>query len=165
MVEVSRAAVGLARKEVWPNFSLSYSYMQRPFRGDMYGLTFSTTLPLFRDKKQNKAIVEAKANLEAARRTEASETNLLRYRVQQAYFEAQAAQQLLQLYSQGIIPQSSLALESSVASYETGAVDFLNVITNFTAVLEYELSYRQQVAMHQKALARLEELTGLALIR
>ena len=28
-----------------------------------------------------------------------------------------------------------------MASYETGAVDFLSVLTNFGAVLEYEMTY------------------------
>jgi outer membrane protein TolC len=95
---------------------------------------------------------------------EASELTLLRYRVKQDFLEVQASDRLLQLYSQGIVPQSSLALESSISSYETGAVDFLNVLSNFLAVLDSELAYHQQVANHEKALARLEEETGLNLI-
>ena len=95
---------------------------------------------------------------------EANELTLLRYRVKQEFLEAQAAEQLLKLYAQGIVPQSTLALESSLASYEVGAIDFLNVLSNFTTVLDYELGYHEQLAMHEKALARLEELTGLTLI-
>jgi outer membrane protein TolC len=63
------------------------------------------------------------------------------------------------------VPQSTLALDSSVAGYETGKVDFLDLITNFTTVLDYELNYYQQLVNHEKALARLEELTGLDLIQ
>jgi len=55
-------------------------------------------------------------------------------------------------------------LESSIASYETGTVDFLSVISNFQAVIDAELDYHLQVTNHEKALARLEELTGLNLI-
>jgi outer membrane protein TolC len=84
--------------------------------------------------------------------------------VKQEYLQAQAADQLLKLYAQGIVPQSTLALESSLASYETGTTDFLTVLSNFTTVLDYELGYCQQLATHEKALARLEELTGLNLI-
>jgi outer membrane protein TolC len=71
----------------------------------------------------------------------------------------------MQLFAKGIVPHSSLALESSLATYEVGKTDFLTVLINLTTVLDYELSYHQQLVNRQKALARLEELTGLDLIR
>jgi outer membrane protein TolC len=157
--------VELAQKETRPNFSLGYTYMQRAGLPDMYGITFSTSLPIFHRSKQDQAVAEAAANLESARRTEANELTLLRYRVKQEYLQAQATDQLLKLYSQGIVPQSTLTLESSLSSYETGATDFLTVLSNFTMVLDYELGYQQQLATHEKTLARLEELTGLNLIQ
>ena len=164
VVDENRLSVELARKDVRPDFSVGYAYMQRAGMPDMYGITFSTSLPIFRRRKQDMAIAEAAASLESARQMEASELTLLRYRVKQDFLEVQASDRLLQLYSQGIVPQSSLALESSISSYETGAVDFLNVLSNFLAVLDSELAYHQQVANHEKALARLEEETGLNLI-
>jgi outer membrane protein TolC len=165
MVEANRLAVELAEKEVRPNFSVGYTYMQRAGMGDMYGITFSTTLPIFKRNKQHQAIREASAMFQAARRMEQNELAVLGYRVRQDFAEAEAADRLLRLYAQGIVPQSALALESSVASYETGAVDFLTVLSNFTVVLEYELGYHQQLAARERALARLEELTGLELVR
>ncbi|MBI1983026.1 MAG: TolC family protein, partial [Acidobacteria bacterium] len=165
LVEGNRLAVRLAEKEVKPNFSIGYAYMQRAGIGDMYGITFTTSLPIFKRNKQDRAIAEAAANLKSSQSMEANELTLLGYRVKQDFLEAQAADRLLRLYSQGILPQSTLALESSLASYETGAIDFLNVLSNFTTVLDYELGYHEQLAAHQKSLARLEELTGLELIR
>lgn len=164
LVEADRLAVDLARKDVRPNFSLGYTYFERAGLGDMYGVTFSTTLPVFRRNKQDQAIAEAAANLEASRRLEANQLTLLRYRVKQGYLQAQAAEQLLKLYSKGIVPQSELALESSLASYETGTTDFLTVLSNFATLLDYELNYYRELVNHEKALARLEELTGLKLI-
>ena len=165
MVAEKRLSVDLAKREVRPDFSVGYTYMQRDRLPDMYGITLSTSLPLFRHRKQVMAIAEATANLESSRQMEASELTMLRYRVNQEFLDVQASEQLVKLYSQGIVPQSSLALESSISSYETGAVDFLNVLNNFTTVLDYELSTQQQRADHEKALARLEELTALRLIQ
>jgi len=165
MVAEKRLSVDLAKREVRPDFSVGYTYMQRDRLPDMYGITLSTSLPLFRHRKQDRAIAEAAANLESSRQMEANEVTLLRYRVKQEFLGVQASEQLLKIYSQGIVPQSSLALESSISSYETGAVDFLNVLSNFTTVLDYELSTKQQTANHEKALARLEELTALSLIQ
>jgi cobalt-zinc-cadmium efflux system outer membrane protein len=165
LIDGNRLAVDLAKKDVRPNFSVGYSYMQRAGMPDMYGITFSTTLPIFRRSKQDMAVAEAASNLEAARRMEANELTLLRYRVKQEFLQVGAAEQLLTLYSKAIVPQSTLALDSSVASYEAGKVDFLDLLTNFTTVLDYELNYYQQLVNHEKALARLEELTGLDLLR
>jgi len=165
MVDQNRLSVDLARKEVRPDFSVGYIYMQRDGLPDMYGITLSTSLPLFRHRKQDMAIAEAAANLESARQMQANELTVLRYQVQQDFLEIQATEQLLKLYSQGIAPQSSLTLESSITSYETGGVDFLNVLSNFQAVIDAELDYHMQVTNHEKALARLEEVTGLNLIQ
>jgi outer membrane protein TolC len=165
MVAENRLSVDLAKREVRPDFSVGYTYMQRDRLPDMYGITLSTSLPIFRHRKQAMAIAEAAANLESSRQTETNELTMLRYRVKQEFLDVQASEELLKLYSQGIVPQSSLALESSISSYETGAVDFLNVLSNFTTVLDYELNAKQQTANHEKALARLEELTALNLIQ
>jgi outer membrane protein TolC len=165
MVDQNRLSVDLARKEVRPDFSVGYTYMQRDGLPDMFGITLSTSLPIFRHRKQDMAIAEAAANLESARQMLANELTVLRYQVQQDFLEVQATEQLLKLYSQGIAPQSSLTLESSINSYETGGVDFLNVISNFQAVIDAELDYHLQVTNHEKALARLEEVTGLNLLQ
>jgi len=164
MVEQGRLSVDLARKEVRPDFSVGYTYMQRDALPDMYGITFTTSVPIFRHRKQDMAITEAAANLESARQMQANELTVLRFQVQQDFLEIEATEQLLKLYSQGIAPQSSLTLESSLNSYQTGGVDFLNVISNLQAVIDAELDYHMQVTNHEKALARLEEVTGLNLI-
>lgn len=164
MVEANRFAVDLAKKQLRPDFSVGYAYMQRAALPDMKGITFSVSLPIYRHIKQDQAISETAANLDSSRRMADNELAILRYRVMQEYLQARTTDSLLVLYSKGIVPQSSLALESSLATYETGTTDFLSVLTSFTTVLDYELAYHQQLAEHEKALARLEELTALDLI-
>ena len=55
-------------------------------------------------------------------------------------------------------------MESSLSSYEVGTADFLTVLSNFATVLDYQVAYQEQLANHEKALARLEELTALDLV-
>jgi len=71
MVAEKRLSVDLARREVRPDLSVGYTYMQRDRLPDMYGITLSTSLPLFRHRKQVMAIAEATANLESSRQMEA----------------------------------------------------------------------------------------------
>jgi len=164
VVEGSRLAVDLARRETHPDFSVGYVYMQRDALPDMKGITFSTTMPVFRRNKQNQAIVEAVANLDSSRRMEENAITTVRYQVKEQYQQVQAASELMTLYSKAILPQSSLTMESSLSSYEVGAADFLTVLSNFATVLDYQTAYQEQLASHEKALARLEELTALELI-
>ena len=79
--------------------------------------------------------------------------------------DAAAARELMTLYSDSILPQARLAVEASIASYQTGAVDFLTLLANITSVLTYDLASEQQRAEYVRALARIEPLTGLSLIR
>ena len=66
----------------------------------------------------------------------------------------------MDLYSKQIVPQSQLALESSLASYETGNIDFLSVLSNFNTIRDYQMNFYEQQAEYLKALSRLEELVG-----
>jgi hypothetical protein len=61
------------------------------------------------------------------------------------------------------VPQSSLALESSMSAYQVGNVDFLTMLANFTTVLNYEVDYYRELADYQTALARIEPLVGIEL--
>jgi outer membrane protein TolC len=64
------------------------------------------------------------------------------------------------LYDQAILPQAELARDSAQSSYSVGNVDFLTVITNYTAIYSYQLDYRRQRADYEIAIARIEGLTG-----
>ncbi len=164
-IEQGQYAMSLARREFYPDFEIRYLYQQRPILPDMHGVTFGINIPVFYKSKQGEAVKEASALLAAARqRREAIRIELL-YAVKQHYLAARAAEQLLVLYQKGIVPQSTLALESALAAYQVGRLDFLSVITNFITVLDYEIEYYNELAQYQTALARLEEITATELLK
>jgi cobalt-zinc-cadmium efflux system outer membrane protein len=86
--------------------------------------------------------------------------NEIRCEVKQDYRAAKAAERLLALYSRAIVPLSSLALDSSMAGYQVGKVDFVSLLANFTTVLSYETDYYRQMADYMSAVAKIESLTG-----
>ncbi len=87
----------------------------------------------------------------------------LAFRIKDDYLLAQTSIRLMHAYEFAVVPQASLALESSLASYETGAVDLLTVLSNFRTILEYQENYHDEMMNAHLAIARLEELTGLEL--
>ncbi len=82
------------------------------------------------------------------------------YELQQSYSAAQTAKQMVDLYDQAILPQAELARDSAQASYTVGNVDFLTVLTSYTAIYSYELDYHRQRADYEIAIARIHGLTG-----
>ena len=160
MVERSRLSVALAQKQYRPDLGVSYMYQQRTAQPDMNGVTFSVNIPVFYRSKQRQGVAEASENLISAEKMRDNRQNEVRFELKQQYLAAKASERLLTLYSKGVVPQSSLALESSMSSYQVGNVDFLSLVANFTTLLDYEIDYYRQLADYQTALARIESLTG-----
>jgi outer membrane protein TolC len=160
MVERSRLGIALAQKEYRPDIGVGYMYQQRAGLPDMNGVTVTVNIPVFYKSKQRQGVAEASEELISAEKMHDNRLNEVRFELKQQYLAAKASERLLTLYSKGVVPQSSLALESSMAAYQVGNVDFLSLIANFTTLLDYETDYYRQLADYQTALARIESLTG-----
>lgn len=165
MIERNQYGVNLAQKDYRPDFSVGYMYQQRPATPDMHGFTVTANIPVFYRTKQREAVREQTEQLASAQRSKENRQTELFFAVKQQYLLAKSSEQLLKLYAQAVVPQSSLALESSMASYQVGAVDFLTILTNFTVVLDYQVSYYRELANYQMALANLEPLVGVELTK
>jgi len=131
----------------------------------MHGFTVTANIPIYYRTKQREAVKEQTEQLVSSQRSKENRQTELFFAVKQQYLLAKSSEELLKLYSQVIVPQSSLALESSMASYQVGTVDFLTILTNFTVVLDYEVSYYRELANYQMALANLEPLVGVELTK
>lgn len=164
MVQRAELAVNAARREYYPNVTLNGGYYNMGRMPDMYMFRADFKIPLYFFRKQRPAVTEQAQTLVQSRRTLESTQQTLSFRVKDDFLMAEASLQLLRLFRQGVIPQASLALESSLASYETGTVDFLTVFANYVTVVDYELNYHEELQNLYLALARLEEMTGVALV-
>ena len=162
-IEGAQHAIQLAKKEYYPDFSVGFTYVNRPAMPDMYGLNIGIKLPIYRAQILRPALTEATANFEAEKRSLENTTTLLMFKIRDRYLAETTAQRLVKLYSTTIVPQSSLSLESAIAGYEVGKVDFLTLLDNLVTLLNYELSYYEQLSNEEKAVAALEPLVGIVL--
>jgi cobalt-zinc-cadmium efflux system outer membrane protein len=156
-------AIDLAQKDYYPDMNVAYLYQQRPGLPDMNGFTFTVNVPVFYRTKQREEVRQATEEKISAQRSKDDRQNEVNFALKQQYLAAKASDELLRLYSQGVVPQASLALESSMSSYQVGNVDFLSVLGNFSTVLNYEIDYYRELANYQMALAQLETIVGLDL--
>jgi len=163
MIDRSQVAVDAARKEYKPDFAVTGGYYYMGAMPPMYEFRFDVKVPLQRAKRAA-AVAEQLSSVEQARSTYDSTRLGLQGRIQEDYQMASTSVRLATLYRQTVLPQARLALESSMASYQTGAVDFLSVLTNFGAVLEYEMTYFDELNAFHTAASRLEEMTGTMVV-
>jgi outer membrane protein, heavy metal efflux system len=163
MIERYQLAVDAARKEYKPDFALSGGYFNMGVMPPMYEVRFDVVLPLQRAKRAA-ALVEQLSAFDEAKQTYESTRLSLQGRLQEDFQMASTSERLARLYRDTVLPQARLALESSLASYQTGRVDFLSVVTNFSTVLEYEMNYFDELATYHTAVSRLEEMSGTPLV-
>ena len=160
MIERSELSVNSARKEYYPDVTLTGGYFNQGSMAPMYQFHANFKVPIYFWRKQRAGVEEQVSMLSQARRTYESTDQSLHFRIKDDYTMAQASSKLMKLYAQTVVPQGNMALESSFSTYETGSVDFLSVLTNFTTVLDYEMNYYDEALNFALALSRLEEMTG-----
>ncbi|MBI4552211.1 MAG: TolC family protein [Candidatus Latescibacteria bacterium] len=164
MIERQQTGVALAKRDYYPDFDVSASWLTRGGLPDMYQVRVGVELPLYYRRKQRNMVAETQAMVAEAQAERDATKQMFLAEVRDQYAMAQTANEQADLYEQAIIPQATLSLESAVAGYEVGKVDFLTLLDNLMSLLEDELSYYEKVVEHQQALARLEPLVGATLV-
>jgi cobalt-zinc-cadmium efflux system outer membrane protein len=158
------AKADLAAEGAKTDFSWSAIYQNRggldPIVGGMVGFK----LPIFRKARVEGATLEARYDAEAARRdVEAREAASLAEARHWAT-QAERADAMMRIYSEGILPQARSAVESAASSYATGRTEFVTVIDDFLTILRYEVEYEKLRADRIQALAKLEPLIATNLV-
>jgi len=163
-IEKANAGLKLAQREFYPDFNVSFEYMQRqPSMNDdgldMYSLGVTFNLPV---QRQRRHAMVAEANSETTMAT--AELNSLRSTIDSGVADLLAKlekrRKLVELYKTGIIPQAEQALESATIGYRVNKVDFLTLLDNQTTLFNYEKEYYDSLADYQIQMAQLEALVG-----
>ncbi|HVO83410.1 MAG TPA: TolC family protein [Syntrophobacteria bacterium] len=164
-IQRSQHRVELARREFYPDFALGLSAVERSGLSEMYGIMVNAKVPLYFWRKQQPELSSASMSLDSARKQRDNTMAQLNAKLRDLYLTATTSERLAELYRSGVIPQAQLALESAVAAYQVGNVDFLAVLDSFFTLLDYQIKYYEVFAEFHKALAQLEPYTGLELVK
>ena len=166
-VRAAAADERLARRERWPDVQVGVQYGERgsPMGTDRMGsLMIGASLPVFARSRQVRMREEAaamRAMTEADVRAMRADT---RARVAEASADLGRARRLAALYRRTVLPQAEAAAASALASYRTGAVDFMTVLENRMTVNRYREELVTLAADEGRAWADLEMLLGRALL-
>ncbi|WKZ11909.1 MAG: TolC family protein [Gammaproteobacteria bacterium] len=160
-IERSNAVLALARREYLPDFEIGLQGVhEEPMRDDGYQVMLNVTVPLYFASKQRYGVREALATREST----AGENQALRQelvmRVTDEFAQIDRAGKVIELLEKAIIPQAELTLASARSAYSVGKVDFLTLLNSLFTLQENELELRAEIAGHEQARARLEEIIG-----
>jgi outer membrane protein TolC len=164
IIERSQTALKLAHKDYYPDFAINGGYYYMGSMPPMYMFRADVKLPIHRGKRRAE-VAEQSSEVAASKHSYEADARSLEFRIKDEYAAAETAEKLVNLYLNTVIPQARLAVDASLSSYETGSSDFVTVLSNHVAALEYELDYHEQMEAYHLALARLEQMTGVEITK
>jgi len=162
MLKASEAGVHMAQKEYYPDVTLAGTVAKRSGEfEDMWSLTATFNIPLYYKSRQGAALASARAMSIAAIHDLAGIKAMLASSVRENYSMVRSSETLMNLYRTGLIPKTRQDFDLSLAGYRTGKAEEITVISRLKALLDYETAYWTQFVTRQKAIARLDALTGI----
>jgi outer membrane protein TolC len=160
-IDRSERSVSLAKRQYYPDFDVTALGIRNDKINDNgYQVMVGIKIPLFYETKQKQGVREALAGLEGAREDFVATRQDLLFQVKDSFVQAQRAERLITILRDAIIPQATLALRAAQSSYAVGKVDFLTLLNSLLTLQESELELHGEMVSHEKALARLEAVTG-----
>jgi outer membrane protein TolC len=157
----SAEALRLARKNYWPDFSVQYMYQHT---GDgfpsYYMLSVGAKVPLYSWRKQTPAVEQSSLELESAAAHRQGRSLSIAADADNFLAEYMTTGRTLTIYRQGLLPQSRNSLDAAFAAYRVGKVDFQTLITAANDLLTTNQDYFRELADHEIALAKLEQIIG-----
>ncbi len=160
-IDRSERSVSLAKRQYYPDFDITALGLRNDRINDNgYQVMVGIKIPLFYETKQKQGVREALAGLEGAREEFSATRQDLLFQVKDGFVQAQRAERLITILRDAIIPQATLALQAAQAGYGVGKVDFLTLLNSLLTLQDSQLELHGEMVNHEKALARLEAVTG-----
>ncbi|MBI5141572.1 MAG: TolC family protein [Nitrospirae bacterium] len=164
MIEKKKADVELARREKYPDFTLSFEYMQRVPNGmddgyDMYSLGLSFNLPIRKSARAAMiGMASSDMNMTAAERAAAE--NTIAATISDALARMDKRRRQAEHYRTSLIPRAQAAVESARISYGVGKLEFTMLADSLMALQGFERDYYSLLADYMMQRSRLEAAVG-----
>ncbi|HBG05633.1 MAG: RND transporter [Geobacteraceae bacterium GWC2_58_44] len=166
-VQKGKGGYALAQKDYYPDFNVSFEYMQRQRAmesdgADMYSLGVTFNLPVRRERREA-MLAESSSEIAMASEELNATRNAIAAGIADLLAQMERRRRLAELYQSGIIPQAEQSLESAAIGYRVNKVDFLTLLDSRVTLFNYEREYYDSLADYQMKKAQLEALVGKGL--
>lgn len=162
MVSAGKVRIAMVEKEYYPDFTLTGTVIKRAREfEDMWSLTLAVNIPLFYKTKQRQALNETRSLLSETEHELEATRIMLSSEIKDNYSMLKTAERLMELYKSGLIQKTYQDFELALTGYVTGKVEAITVISRLKALIDYETQYWRQAVEREKAIARIEAITGI----
>jgi outer membrane protein TolC len=148
----------------FPDFMLGWDYMRMPMEmtKDRYAAMVNISIPFspWTIGRRNYEVEESLAEIRAAKSNRDAMRNMTLKQVGESQAKVQAAKRSVQLYREGLLSQAELSFRSALAAYQTGRVEFVNLLEAERALREARMGYYKATASFLQNLADLERAVG-----
>jgi outer membrane protein TolC len=162
----AEASIAMARRESYPDFEVSASYMQRDAmpdgtrRPDMFSSMLSVNLPIWRTGKLEPLVREMVAEREMAK-SELSSLDLeAANAIRKSLASIENSSGVATLYRTTLVPHAETAFEVNLESYRVGKIDFPMLLDSIMTVLSFRKGYHEMLGDLFMEKARLEAAVG-----
>jgi outer membrane protein TolC len=162
-VERAESQRALARREIWPDFTIGLQYGQRPgIMGTerMASAMVGFSLPIFASKRQYRMRDETEAMEQMARAELAEMQAGVDARIRELLADLERDRTLIRLYRTEVLPQADANVESAFSSYRVGSVDFMTLVDARMTANRYQQELYSLLADYGRAVADLEMTVG-----
>ncbi|HKI45294.1 MAG TPA: TolC family protein [Balneolales bacterium] len=166
VIDQSNRKVALAKKQIYPDFSVGLAYTQRDHLSnggkgyDFVSAMFSISLPIYYKRKQNQQVQEMKLMRSSVEERYQNVRNTVYQNLQDTYTSLQKNQQLVDLYKNGVVPQAQQSFKSAMSAYQNDKVDFLSLLNSELALFNMQLTYYRALSDYNQNISDLEAVTG-----
>ena len=165
-------AQSLARRQYWPDFTLGMSYINIgesptdiPRSGeDAWNVSIGVRLPLWFGKVRG-GVKEAASMIRYLERDLDALKARTRAEIHDLHNQYRIALDLVTLYREDLIPRAEQSLQSAVAGYVTGDVDFLYLLDCERLLLELRITLAERKADVETKIAGIEALVATELVQ
>ena len=166
LVDRGTRSIELAQREYYPDFDLKLEYGQRDRapdgmpRDDMVSLTVGVNLPIWRKSRLEPQVAEARAMRGVAWSMLEAEKLETTTAIDSQLAIARQWRDTAGLYRNSLLPQVRASVESALAAYRVGRVDFLTLRQAQLREFEVSTEFAAAIASHNKASAEIDLLLG-----
>jgi cobalt-zinc-cadmium efflux system outer membrane protein len=172
-IDQAAARLDLAKKEIWPDFTVGVQYGQRraamaaadgmptEYETERMGsVMLGFAIPVYAGKRQLKMREEAAAMQQMAQYDFTRMRLQVDARIVELTAELDRNRTLLALYKTDVLPQAEATLQSAYSAYRVGQVDYMTLVDAQMTTNQYRQDVIALLAGYGSAIAELEMTIG-----
>ena len=165
-IDAAQSRLELAKKDYYPDFTLGTAYAFRQntptgqSRSDFVSFQLSVNLPIYADRKQAKAVDQRNSELLKERYALDEAQREIQAEIASALAIYRGNREQFGLFDNGILPLARQNVTATLAAYQVGKTDYLNVIRAENTWFAYQMQYWQALAEARQSLAQLAAAVG-----